>query len=200
MTDWIEQLIAQAGYSGIAFLMFLENLFPPIPSEVIMSLAGYAAAQGNGLSLTGVIVSGSLGSLIGMTFWYYVGRWFSQERLRELVLRHGRWLTIGVRELDRIDYWFEHGGRWAIMIGRCVPTIRTLISVPAGIFAMPLRVFLPLTFIGVSAWNAALAWLGYQLGGEYQAIEQYLGPVSLAVIAAMVAFYLWRVATFTSPR
>ncbi len=197
MTAWIEQLITQAGYPGIAFLMFLENLFPPIPSEVIMPLAGYTAAQQPELSLVGVIVAGSLGSTVGMTFWYYVGRWFSEARLRSFAARHGRWLTLGQRDIAKIDRWFDRGGRWAIFIGRCVPTIRTLISVPAGIFAMSLRTFLPLTLAGVTIWNAGLAWVGYSLGGDYAVIDKYLGPASLAVIVLMILVYLYRLITFT---
>ncbi|MHB9880868.1 DedA family protein [Pacificimonas sp. ICDLI1SI03] len=196
MTDWIQTLISDAGYAGIALLMFLENLFPPIPSEVIMPLAGYAAAQGNDMSLFGVIIAGSVGSLIGMTFWYYVGLWVGEETLRRVAIRHGRWLTTSTRDLDRIDRWFERGGRWAVMIGRCVPTIRTLISVPAGIFAMPLRQFLPLTFAGVFIWDAALAWLGHRLGSDYAVVDRYLGPLSIAVIGLMLIVYIWRVINF----
>ncbi|MEO0499890.1 MAG: DedA family protein [Pseudomonadota bacterium] len=196
MTDWIEHMIESAGYLGIAFLMFLENLFPPIPSEVIMPLAGYTAARGDGLSLAGVILAGSLGSLLGMTFWYYVGRVVGENRLKAFAARHGRWLTLRPRDIERVDRWFHDGGRWAILVGRCIPTIRTLISVPAGIFGMRLRSFLVLTFIGVAIWDAALAWLGWTLGGDYAAIDRYLGPVSLAIVAAILVFYLYRVATF----
>ncbi|MGB7404863.1 MAG: DedA family protein [Pacificimonas sp.] len=196
MTEWIEGLIADLGYLGIGFLMFLENLFPPIPSEVIMPLAGYAAAQQDGLSLTGVILAGSIGSLVGMAFWYWVGLKFSEERLRAFVQDHGRWLTIKPKELDRIDRWFDGGGRWAVFLGRCVPTIRTLISVPAGLFAMPLPTFLALTFAGVAIWDAGLAWIGYSLGDGYTVVDQWLGPVSIAITAAIVLGYLWRLATY----
>ncbi|MGB3723009.1 MAG: DedA family protein [Pacificimonas sp.] len=196
MTAWIENLIAEAGYIGIAFLMFLENLFPPIPSEVIMPLAGYTAAHSGDLSLIGVVAAGSLGSTIGMTFWYYVGIWFSEQRLRAFAARHGRWLTLSPLDIAKVDRWFDSGGRWAICAGRCVPTIRTLISIPAGIFDMPLRIFLPLTLAGVTLWNAGLAYVGYRLGGDYPVIDRYLGPISIAIMVLIVFGYIYRFATF----
>ncbi|MEE4350926.1 MAG: DedA family protein [Pacificimonas sp.] len=196
MTAWIEQLINDLGYAGIAFLMFLENLFPPIPSEVIMPLAGYAASSSDDLSMTGVILAGTFGSVVGMTVWYYVGRAFGEERLLALVSRHGRWLAMSERDFHRVNRWFDGSGRFAVGVGRCIPTIRTLISVPAGLFEMPLKVFLPLTTAGVFVWDAALAWLGYWLGSEYDAIGAWLGPVSAVVIAGILLAYGYRVATW----
>lgn len=197
MTAWIEELITGMGYPGIAFLMLLENVFPPIPSEVIMPLAGYTAANSSELTMTGVILAGTLGSVVGMYFWYVVGRAFGEDRLRRVVQKHGRWLTMRERDFDRVNAWFDRGGRIAVGVGRCVPTIRTLISVPAGLFEMPLRWFLPLTSAGVFVWDAVLAWLGYRLGDNYAQIDAYLGPVSIAITGLIVGIYLYRVAVFS---
>ena len=195
VTSWIEQLIEQMGYLGIAFLMFLENVFPPIPSEVIMPLSGYTASRGE-LSFWGVVLAGTLGTFAGALLWYYVGRFIDEDRLRRFTGKHGRWLTMSKRDLDRVDKWFEKSGTWAILIGRVVPTIRTLISVPAGIFCMPLAKFVPFTLAGTFAWNLFLAWLGQRLGQNYETVETYLGPVSMAIVAAIVLYYIYRVITF----
>lgn len=113
--------------------MFLENVFPPIPSEVIMPAAGFAAGQGR-LSLIGVIVAGTVGSVAGALFWYYVGKWIGADRLRRWAGRHGRWLTLAPKDIDRVDRWFDQHSGKAVFLGRLVPALRTLISVPAGVF------------------------------------------------------------------
>ncbi|MBZ6378404.1 alkaline phosphatase [Pacificimonas flava] len=195
MTAWIEQLIADMGYIGIALLMFLENVFPPIPSELIMPLAGFTSARGE-LNIYGVIAAGTIGTFFGALIWYYVGHLLDEDKLRRWTGRHGRWLGMSRRELEKVDYWFDTKGRWAVLFGRVVPTIRTLISVPAGAFRMPLRTFVPYTFFGSLAWNTLLTFVGRGLGENYEAVESYIGPVSMAIIAAMVLGYLYRVATF----
>ena len=133
MFEKIVQFLEEAGYLGIALLMFLENLFPPIPSELIMPLAGFEAARGT-KSLPLVILSGSAGSIAGALFWYYVGKWIGARRLKAWAGRHGRWLTLKPSEVDKVDAWFDRHCAEAVFLGRLVPTVRTLISVPAGIF------------------------------------------------------------------
>lgn len=142
MYDAIVVLISKLGGLGVFLLMFGENLFPPIPSEVILPLAGYTAAQGRG-SLPVVIMAGTLGSVAGATLWYYVGRWIGIERLKRFAADHGRWLTLTPEEIDRVDKWFDRYGRWAVLFGRLLPGIRTLISVPAGVTGMALGPFWP---------------------------------------------------------
>ena len=195
MTDWITRLIEQLGYFGIALLMFLENLFPPLPSEVIMPMAGFTAGRGE-LNIVGVLIAGTGGTLTGALFWYGIARKLGEERLRHWANRHGRWITLSPEEIDRLDKWFERHSRWAVPLGHLVPGIRTLISIPAGIFGMGLVRFALLTLLGAGAWTTALGLTGYALGSRYEQVDRYLGPVSRAIMGAILLWYLYRVATF----
>ncbi len=195
MFEWITGLVERGSYLGIALLMLLENVFPPIPSELIMPLAGFTAARGD-LSLLGVIVAGSIGSLAGALLWYGIGRWLGLDRLKGFAARHGRWLTLSPEDLDQAQGFFtRHGGK-AVLLGRLVPGVRTLISVPAGIVGMPLPSFLLWTGIGTVVWTALLAGAGYLLESQYEAVSAWLGPVSNVIVGAIVVFYLYRVVTF----
>jgi membrane protein DedA with SNARE-associated domain len=199
MFDWIVNLVSQTGYAGIAFLMLAENVFPPVPSELIMPLAGFAAARGE-LGFFGVVLAGTAGSLAGALFWYEIGRRVGVERLRRWTERHGRWLTMSPDELDRAIDWFRrHAGR-SVLLGRLVPAVRTLISVPAGVASMRLPVFLAWTSAGTAMWTTFLAGMGYLLEGGYQQVAHWVNPVSNVVVAALVLGYLYRVATFRPQR
>lgn len=195
MTDWITCLIEQMGYLGIALLMFLENLFPPLPSEVIMPLAGFTASNGE-LTIAGVLLAGTAGTLAGALFWYSVAKKLGEERLKRWADRHGRWITLSPQDIERIDKWFEAHSRWAVPLGHLVPGIRTLISIPAGIFGMSLPRFIALTLLGAGVWTSALGLAGYALGSGYDQVERYLGPASTAIMVAILVWYLYRVATF----
>lgn len=141
MFDWITGVVEKTGYLGVALLMLAENIFPPIPSEMIMPLAGFTAAQGE-LNIILVVLAGSIGSLAGALTWYRVGAWMGSDRLKRWAAKHGRWLTLHPGGVDKTCDWFDrHGGR-TVLVGRLIPTIRTLISVPAGIARMPLLPFL----------------------------------------------------------
>lgn len=194
MLAWVSQLMSSLGYAALVFLMFVENVFPPIPSELIMPLAGFISTQGE-LSLAGVIAAGTLGSVLGALPLYYLGLKMGAERLKTLADRHGRWLTVCGGDIDRAIGWFDRHGRAAVFIGRLVPGVRSLISLPAGIDRMPLVSFLLFTALGSGIWSALLAYAGYLLGGRYQEVERYINPVSYVVFGAMLAVYLWRVAT-----
>lgn len=195
MTQWITDLIASMGYFGVALLMFLENLFPPIPSEVIMPMAGFTAADGH-LSISGVLVAGTLGTLAGALFWYFIARSVSEERLRGWLERHGRWLTLAPNDIDSAQKRFHRNQRWAIPIGHLVPGIRTLISIPAGLFAVGLVRFVLLTSAGGGAWTSALGLAGFALGRRFREVEAYVGPASVAIMAALTLYYIYRVATY----
>lgn len=195
MLDWITSFIESGGYGGIAALMLLENVFPPIPSEVIMPLAGLGAARGE-LSLVGAIVAGSLGSLAGAYFWFALARHFGIDRLKRWTLAHGRWLTLDPSEVDRADAWFDLHGHKAVLVGRLVPGIRTLISVPAGFSEMSTSRFLIYSGIGTFGWTTVLAVAGYLLEDGYRRVESWVNPVSTVVMVGLVALYLYRVATF----
>lgn len=192
--EWITGVVEQTGYLGIALLMIAENLFPPIPSELIMPLAGFVAARGE-LSLVGVILAGTIGSLIGALFWYVVARAVGGDRVTRWAERHGRWLTVSGNDVERARTWFgRHGGK-AVLIGRLVPAVRSLISIPAGVVPMRLAPFLAFSAIGTALWTAGLAVLGYLLEGAYERVADYVDPLSKVVIGLIVAYYLYRVIT-----
>ena len=159
MFNWVTSFIEQTSYFGVALLMFAENVFPPIPSEVIMPLAGYTATQGN-MNIFLAVVAGSIGSLAGAVLWYYIGVWVGAERLKRWASRHGRWLTLSPSEVDQACVWFNRHGGKAVFIGRLVPAVRTLISVPAGIAEMSLGKLLIYSTAGTVLWTwSSAAWL-----------------------------------------
>lgn len=195
MFDWITDWIEKSGYLGIFVLTFLENLFPPIPSELIMPLAGFKAAQG-ALSLPLVIASGTAGSLAGASIWYWAGRKLGRSGVERLAGRHGRWLTMCPPDVKRAENWFDRHGAGAVLIGRLVPAIRSVISLPAGIARMGLPSFVLLSAIGTSAWTALLVGAGHALEGQHERVADYLNPVSNAIFGGLALWYAWRVVTF----
>jgi membrane protein DedA with SNARE-associated domain/uncharacterized membrane protein YkvA (DUF1232 family) len=190
--DWITGAVSEGGYPGIVLMMFAENIFPPIPSELIMPLAGFVAARGE-LNPVLVVLAGTLGSVLGALPWYYAGMWLGEQRVRAFAARHGRWLTLGEKEIGQAMRWFERHGRIAVLIGRLVPTVRTLISLPAGLARMPLLPFLVYSSIGTLMWTAALAASGYLLESGYRQVAGYVDHVSKAIVGLIVLIYLWRV-------
>ena len=160
-----------------------------------MPLAGFVAARGT-LSLPGVIAAGTLGSLAGAWFWSVLGRAIGLERMTELAARHGRWLTLRPRDLDRGAAWFARHGGPVVLFGRMVPAIRSVVSVPAGIAHMPAGRFLLLSGLGSLIWTSLLMGLGYWLGADYGRVAGWAGPVSNAVVGLLVLGYLWRVVMF----
>ena len=193
MLDWITNLVRGMGVPGVGLLMFLENVFPPIPSEVIMPLAGFVAEQG-GLSFWGAVAAGTVGSLVGALGWYAVGRGVGERRLRAWVERHGRWLTLSGGDVDTAKQWFARHGGAAVFVGRLVPGVRTLISVPAGFASMPLLPFVLYSAAGTVVWTVALAFAGRILGSQYARVSGVLEPAGLVVLALVVGLYLVRVA------
>ena len=199
MAGWIESMVSSMGVLGVALLMFLENVFPPIPSELIMPLAGYTAAKG-GANIALVILAGTIGSLAGATFWYAIGRWIGEERLKGFADIYGRLLTLSRQDIDKADDWFDRHGAKAVFFGRLVPTVRTLISVPAGLSEMPLPRFLLWSGAGTLVWTTLLGLAGWWLGDRYEAVEAWINPVSNVVVGLIVLLYLYRVATFRRGR
>lgn len=196
MLEWITNTINSLGYWGIALLMFLENLFPPIPSELIMPLAGFTASPyqpgGAKLNIIGVFVAGVLGSVLGALVWYYPGKLLGEKRLKYLADNYGKWLAISSHDISKAKRWFDSQGTKAVLIGRLVPGIRTLISVPAGISNMHLLPFLFYTTLGSAAWVCLLTYSGYLLGSQYELVDKYLAPVSKIVLGGLVvAFAIW---------
>jgi membrane protein DedA with SNARE-associated domain len=191
MFDWITGVIERLGYTGIVALTFLENVFPPIPSEVVIPLAGFVSARGI-LRLDMVVVAATVGSLAGSTAWYALGRRVGEARLQQWVAQHGRWITLSPRDLHRADLWFRSHGPWAVCLGRMVPGVRTLISLPAGFTAMPLPRFLAYSTIGTVAWTALLAGAGMILQANFERVRDYINVVSNIVLALFVAVLVFR--------
>jgi membrane protein DedA with SNARE-associated domain len=195
MTEWIKNTIESLGYLGIALLMFLENLFPPIPSEFIMPLAGYTAnLPESKLNIFGVFVAGLIGSVLGGIIWYYPGKLLGEARLYALADKYGKWITVSSKDILKSKQWFNKQGNKAVFIGRLVPGVRTLISVPAGMSNMPLLPFIFYTTLGSALWVGLLTYTGYILGSQYKLVEEYLAPVSKIVLGGLVlAFVFWLV-------
>ena len=180
-------MVTTLGYPGVALLMFLENVFPPIPSELIMPLAGFSAASGN-LSFIGVFVAGALGSLLGQAPLYYLGRWAHEDRLVSWADRYGKWLTLSGKDSKKADDWFGTHGHKAVFLARLVPGLRSLISIPAGMSEMPLTTFWLYSALGTALWTLLLTALGGILGQNYGLVETYLGPVSFIVLGGLAVF------------
>ena len=195
MVEWVTHVVESAGYWGIGLLMFLENIFPPIPSEAIMPLGGFASGRGD-LSFLGVVIAGTLGSILGQLPIYYLGYALGQERLERWVDRYGKWFAVSGADVATAAGWFDrHGGR-AVFLGRFIPAVRTLISLPAGVRRMNLGKFLLYSTVGMGVWAAALAYLGRLLGSNWTRIGDFVGPAGYVVLgliaAAAVGFVVWR--------
>ena len=195
MADWVIRLIDGTGYAGIFLLMMLETVFPPIPSEVIMPVAGVRAATGP-MSLWGVIASGTAGAMVGNLFWYLVARWVGFKRFCPFIERHGRWLTMDWYDIEKAERLFGRYGSIVVFVGRMLPTVRSLVSLPAGLLKMRIRTFVIWSTMGTAGWSSALAIAGWMLGRRFGEIEKVLGPLSTAIILAIVGAYVWRQLTW----
>ena len=197
MSDWVIELIKQTGYVGVFLLMFLETVFPPVPSEVIMPIAGLSAARGD-LTLWGVIVSGTAGAMFGNFFWYLLARVIGLDRFRPFIERHGRWLTLDWYDVEKAERLFGRFGGIVVGAGRMLPTVRSIVSIPAGLLHMRLKSFLIWSTVGTAGWSSALAVAGYLLGQQFSDVEKVIGPLSMVIIALIVAAYIWRQLTWRS--
>lgn len=180
--DWVLGIMDSVGGPGIALAIFLENVFPPIPSEVVLPLAGFTAATGRYTAVEAVLWA-TLGSVTGALLLYGVGAVVGMDRLR-LVAR--RMPLVDVADVDKADAWFSRHGRKAVFLGRLIPGVRSLISIPAGVDRMPLSSFLLMTTAGSLLWNTALIAAGYALGSRYHLVEQYVDPISKVVYVLIV--------------
>jgi membrane protein DedA with SNARE-associated domain len=192
MQDWVVDVVRQMGPLGVALLMFLENVFPPLPSEIIMPLAGYLSARGQA-PFWMMVAAGTAGSLAGAYVWYAIGRAVTHDRLCAWVQAHGTWLAMTPEDVDRATDWFARHGRWSVFFGRLVPVVRTLISVPAGFTRMPPLPFFALSALGTGIWTLVLAYAGRLLGSRFEQVEQWIGPVSSAIVGGAVLWYFYRV-------
>jgi membrane protein DedA with SNARE-associated domain len=195
MNEWILSTIEQGGYWGIAFLMFIENVFPPIPSELIMGIGGVAVARGT-MEFWPLLFAGTAGSTIGNYAWFWIGDKWGYERLAPIVDRWGRWLTVDWEDIEQASRFFIRHGQWVVFALRFSPLMRTMISLPAGLAHMKHGRFLLFTFAGAAIWNAALIkggeWLAYYLA-EY---DHWLDWAIIAGALVLPAIYLYRVLTW----
>lgn len=191
MFEWIASLLTRGGYFAFGWLMFLETVFPPIPSEVLVPLAGFLAAEGT-FRLSLVILVGTLGATLGAVFWYWVGWKVGEKRLRKFAKKHGRWMTMTPQDVDRTGEWFRRKGIWAVFLARMLPGPRSMISVPAGMAHMPMVPFLIATFLGTAIWTGFLAILGYVLQSQYDRVADYIDPLLYAMIAIGLGYYVFR--------
>lgn len=192
LSVWAEQLMLGLGYPGLALLIVIEQLIPPIPSTLILPTAGFLVSRGV-WSLPGVIVAATIGSLLSALLLYGLGRWTDQALLGRLADRYGRWAGLSAARIDRVLATFDRYGPALVFTGRFVGTVRSLISIPAGMRRMPLSIFLPLTALGASLWNALLATAGMLLGERWAELEPLVAQyddVTLLVVAAAVIILL----------
>jgi membrane protein DedA with SNARE-associated domain len=191
MRVWIEQIILLLGYRGIALIMLVENLFPPIPSEFVMPFAGFLAGRGQ-LSFWGAVGAGTLGSVLGAIVLYYVGLWAGEPAVRLAIRRYGRYWLISEADLDRSISFFERHGDIVVFSARVIPLVRSLISLPAGMSRVPLWRFLIFTTLGSAIWTTILCWAGLLLGENWDSIlvfvKQYERVILLAIAFAIVTF------------
>jgi membrane protein DedA with SNARE-associated domain len=195
MADWVIRLIDGTGYLGVFLLMLLETVFPPIPSEVIMPVAGLRAANGP-MTIGGVVAAGTAGAMAGNLFWYLVARWVGVRRLKKFIDRRGRWLALDWCDVEKIEKLFGRFGSWIVLVARMLPTARTMISVPAGFLRMHLASFFLWSAFGTAVWSGLLALAGYGLGMQFGRVEEIVGPVSSGIIGLILLGYVWRQVTW----
>lgn len=195
MHEFIVDAITRGGYLGIALLMAIENIFPPIPSEVIMGVGGIAVARGT-MDFWPLMIAGTIGSVAGNYVWFWLGRAWGKHRLQPFVERHGRWLTLEWEDVDKGRQFFHRHGHWVVFALRFSPFLRTMISLPAGLARMGKRKFLLFTTAGVFIWNLLLVQAGKQLSLWLAQSQDILGYIIVGIVIVALVAYIWRVATW----
>ncbi|NNH77576.1 DedA family protein [Acinetobacter sp. ANC 5380] len=190
LTEWIISIMEQLGYLGIALLMFLDNIFPPIPSEIIMPSAGYSASQGE-LLLVGVIIAGCIGSLVAAAILYWIGYKFNHDSIFRFVDRYGKYLFIKSPDVKKSLDWFEHYGHRIVFFGRMIPAVRSLISIPAGMSHMPFWKFMFYSSLGTIIWTTFLACVGFYFGENQALMQNIFSQVSHFIIIVVIAMIIW---------
>lgn len=189
---WVEQIISSTGYTGLYIVMFLENIFPPIPSEVVLPLAGSLTLEGR-FSLLWITIIGMLGSLSGAFLFYGLGKLLGEPRVRIIIEKYGRFALLSTQDLDRSLEWFEKYDDWVIFFARMVPIVRSLISIPAGIASMNITKFSFFTILGTALWSFLLAWGGRLLGEQWPMIADLINTyqnVVLVITGGVVLFFI----------
>jgi membrane protein DedA with SNARE-associated domain len=194
MIVWVIEVISRLGYVGLVVLIALETVFPPIPSEVILPLAGFLTGQGR-LSYVGAVAAATLGSLLGGMAFYMLGQAVGEYRLRQFFKRFGRWILLNEQDVDAAHAWFEQYGALAVLLGRLVPGVRSYVSIPAGLARMSVLRFVLLTALGSAIWNGVLIGLGWWVGDRWEQVGHYvesLGQLVPLVIVPLLVYFGWR--------
>jgi len=187
---WVQDVIERLGAIGVALLVILENVFPPIPSEIVLPFAGFVAQRGDG-SVVVMIVAATVGAVIGALILYYVAALIGPVRLGVFIAKFGKWFGVKPADLTRAEQWFDRHAVAAVLLGRCVPLIRSVVSVPAGFRRMPLVPFIAYTALGSAVWNTALIGAGAALGNQWENVEPYVAILQWLVLAAIALFLTW---------
>lgn len=185
MTNWVKDVVESLGYVGLALLVALENVFPPIPSEIILPLAGFLTGEGR-MNYFLALLAATIGSVGGALILYGVGYYFGEHRVRWIIRNWGKWLGFKEEDVNKADEWFDKHGGLAVMICRVVPIVRSLISIPAGLRKMPMATFMIYTTAGSLVWNSILIGAGWLLGDNWEEVEEYVGYLQYLVIAAVL--------------
>ena len=186
LAQWVQDVIESLGYLGVALLVIAENLFPPIPSEIVLPFAGFVARRGDG-SVVVMVLASTVGSVVGALVLYAIAAAIGPERIHAFVVRFGKWFGVKESDMVRAEEWFDRRSNVAVLVGRCVPLIRSLVSIPAGFRRMRFSSFVVLTAIGSAVWNVALIGAGAALGDQWDRVGDYVGIFQWIVILAIVA-------------
>ncbi|GDX14895.1 alkaline phosphatase [Actinomycetes bacterium] len=187
LAGWVQDVIEQLGALGVALLVILENVFPPIPSEIVLPFAGFVAQRGDG-SVVVMILAATAGAVIGALVLYAIAALIGDVRLAAFIERFGKWFGVKPSDLARAEAWFDRHSVAAVLLGRCVPLIRSVVSIPAGFRRMRLVPFVAYTAVGSAAWNTALIGAGAILGDQWDKVEPYVAVLQYVVIAVIVLF------------
>jgi membrane protein DedA with SNARE-associated domain len=189
LASWVQDVIERLGAVGVALLVILENVFPPIPSEIVLPFAGFVAQRGDG-SVVVMIFAATLGAVVGALVLYGIAAVIGPERLAAFVARFGRWFGVKPADLVRAEQWFDRHAVAAVLLGRCVPLIRSIVSIPAGFRRMAITPFLLYTALGSLVWNTALIGAGAILGNQWERVEPYVATLQWVVVAAVALLVL----------
>lgn len=190
MFEWIKSVIESSGYVGIAFFVFLENVFPPIPSELIIPFGGFLVTEEK-MVFSAVVLASTIGSVVGALPLFYLGKYWNRDRMKHFFRGKGKWLMVDEDDVDRSFDWFNHRGSWTVFVCRMIPGLRSYISIPAGTAGMPMLKFLALTTAGSAIWNTLLVWLGKMLGENYEKIGPYVDIAVWIVTLAVIGSLVW---------
>ena len=185
LATWIESIIEKIGYLGVALLVGLENVIPVIPSEIVQPYAGFVAQRDN-KSVVLMIIVATIGSVLGSLVMYGIAAWIGPVRLRAFIVRYGKFVGVSEHELTRAEAWFDRNAVVSVLIGRCVPLIRSVVSIPAGFRKMKLIPYIICTFIGSLLWNIFLIGAGAMLGDNWESVTKYMSAIQYVVVAAII--------------